>query len=571
MKKITSIIAVAAAAATVSAQTPYVSKVWVADQGDGTYQNPIIYADYSDPDLCRVGDDYYMTASSFNCIPGLPILHSKDLVNWTLIGYALDRQVEAQAYAGLQVAPATTAQDGRIFTTNRFDRPCHGDGVWAPAIRYHNGEFYIYWGDPDEGIYMVKTKNPHGRWEPPVLVHKAKGIIDTCPLWDEDGRAYIGHGYAGSRAGLKSILGMIEMTPDGTRTIGEDRMIYDGHIDNETIEGVKLYKRDGYYYILSPAGGVKPGWQVAMRSKNIWGPYEWKKVMAQGNTDITGPHQGGLVDTPDGSEHWFIHFQDIYAYGRVAHLNPVNWVDGWPVMGIDNDGDLCGDPVRKYKKPNLAKQPICTPVESDEFDSVDLGLQWQWHSNSNALWYFTDAAQSQLRLFSWPWEVDGKATSNLWHVGNLLLQKFPAPEFKATAKVRFHPSAKHTGERCGVTVMGMDYAGIFMENTPEGIVMSQVERKDAIKDKDEVVNGKTIKVKADQWVWIRTEVKKDGLNAICTFSYSFDGKKFKSLGKEFTAREGKWIGAKIGLFCTRSKLVTNDGGWMDVDSFIVTK
>lgn len=554
-----------------SAQSNYVSDVWVADLGNGKYKNPIIYADYSDPDLCRVGDDYYMTASSFNCIPGLPILHSKDLVNWELIGYALERQVEAKAYAGLQVAPATTAQDGRIFTENRFDRPCHGDGVWAPAIRYHNGEFFIYWGDPDEGIYMVKTKDPRGRWEPPVLVHKAKGIIDTCPFWDEDGRAYIGHGYAGSRAGLKSILGMIEMTPDGTRTIGEDKMIYDGHIDNETIEGVKLYKRDGYYYILCPAGGVKPGWQLAMRSKSIWGPYEWKKVMAQGNTDITGPHQGGLVDTPDGSEHWFIHFQDIYAYGRVAHLNPVKWVDGWPVMGVDKDGDLCGDPVREYKKPNLPKQPIHTPVESDDFNSVNLGLQWQWHSNSNALWYFTDAAQSQLRLFSWPWEVDGKATDNLWHVGNLLLQKFPAPEFKATAKVRFHPSAKHSGERCGVVVMGMDYAGIVMENTADGIVMSQVERKDAIKDKDEVTNGEGVKVQADQWIWIRTTVKKKGLSAICSFSYSLDGKKFKPMGKEFTAREGKWIGAKIGMFCTRTKLVTNDGGWMDADSFIIEK
>ncbi len=550
---------------------PYVSKVWVADLGNGNYQNPVLYADYSDPDVCRVGDDYYMTASSFNCIPGLPILHSRDLVNWELIGYALERQVPAMAYAQNQSPAISSAQDGRIFVENRFDRPCHGDGVWAPAIRYHNGEFYIYWGDPDEGIFMVKTKDPAGRWEPPVLVHKSKGIIDTCPFWDEDGRAYIGHGYAGSRAGVKSILGMIEMTPDGTRTIGEDRMIYDGHVDNVTIEGVKLYKQDGYYYILCPAGGVSTGWQLAMRSKDIWGPYDWKRVMAQGKTNINGPHQGGLVDTPDGSEHWFLHFQDLDAYGRVVLLQPVKWVDGWPVMGIDADGDLCGDPVVKHKKPSLAKQPMQTPVESDTFSNNKLGLQWQWHSNANALWHFADARQGVLRLFSWPWPVDGKPAESLWNVGNLLLQKFPAPNFKATAKVRFHPSDKHLGERCGLVVMGLDYAALALENTESGIKMTQVQNVGASKGKKEVTKSDAVTVAADQWIWLRTTVKNEGDKAICTFFYSTDGKKFKQLGETFTAAPGKWIGAKVGMFCTRAKLVTNDGGWMDADDFIIDK
>lgn len=550
---------------------PYVSKVWVADLGNGNYQNPVLYADYSDPDVCRVGDDYYMTASSFNCIPGLPILHSRDLVNWELIGYALERQVPAMAYAQNQSPAISSAQDGRIFVENRFDRPCHGDGVWAPAIRYHNGEFYIYWGDPDEGIFMVKTKDPAGRWEPPVLVHKSKGIIDTCPFWDEDGRAYIGHGYAGSRAGVKSILGMIEMTPDGTHTIGEDRMIYDGHVDNVTIEGVKLYKQDGYYYILCPAGGVSTGWQLAMRSKDIWGPYDWKRVMAQGKTNINGPHQGGLVDTPDGSEHWFLHFQDLDAYGRVVLLQPVKWVDGWPVMGIDADGDLCGDPVVKHKKPSLAKQPMQTPVESDTFSNNKLGLQWQWHSNANALWHFADARQGVLRLFSWPWPVDGKPAESLWNVGNLLLQKFPAPNFKATAKVRFHPSDKHLGERCGLVVMGLDYAALALENTESGIKMTQVQNVGASKGKKEVTKSDAVTVAADQWIWLRTTVKNEGDKAICTFFYSTDGKKFKQLGETFTAAPGKWIGAKVGMFCTRAKLVTNDGGWMDADDFIIDK
>ncbi|WP_455169171.1 family 43 glycosylhydrolase, partial [Aegicerativicinus sediminis] len=155
--------------------TTYVSDVWVADNGDGTYTNPIIYADYSDPDVVRVGDDFYMTASSFNCAPGLPILHSKDMINWQLINYALPEQVP----------------------TDIFNTPQHGNGVWAPSIRYHKNEIYIYWGDPDFGIYMVKTKDPFGQWDSPVLVMEGKGLIDPCPLWDDDGKAYLVHAYAG--------------------------------------------------------------------------------------------------------------------------------------------------------------------------------------------------------------------------------------------------------------------------------------------------------------------------------------------------------------------------------------
>jgi beta-xylosidase len=527
------------------AQTPYVSDVWVADLGNGQYKNPILYSDYSDPDMCRVGNDYYMTASSFGCVPGLPILHSTDLVNWKLIGHAVQR----------------------LEPTEQFDFASHGNGVWAPSIRYHNGEFYIYWGDPDNGIYMVKTKDPAGRWDNPRLVHKAKGIIDTCPFWDEDGRAWIGHGFAGSRAGLKSILGLIEMTPDGTQTIGEDRIIYDGHEDNVTIEGVKFYKRDGYYYILCPAGGVPTGYQLAMRSKDIYGPYDWKIVMHQGKTDINGPHQGGMVDTPDGQNFWFIHFQDLEAYGRVAHLNPVKWVDGWPVMGIDKDGDLCGEPVRKYNKPFKAKTPIFTPVESDDFNSTKLGLQWQWHANPNALWYFCDAVNSKLRLYSSPVISDYK---NLWDVQNLLLQKFPAPNFTATAKVKFHPTDKYKGERAGFVVMGLDYAGLIMENTDNGIVLTQNTCRQAKKGTAENVSDKCVEVKDNQYIWLRVKVKNEGVEAVCRFSYSFDGKTFVEIGEAFNAQPGQWIGAKVGMFVTRN-VKSNDGGWLDVDSFIISK
>jgi beta-xylosidase len=198
-----------------------------------TYTNPIIPADYSDPDVCRAGKDYYMTASSFNCIPGLPILHSTDLVHWQIVNYALREQKPLEVY----------------------DKPQHGNGVWAPAIRFHKGEFYIYWGDPDFGFYMIKTTDPRGAWTAPVLVKSGKGLIDCCPLWDDDGNAYLSYAFAGSRAGNKSVLALTRLSPDGTRTIDESRIIFDGHDRHPTVEGTKLYKRNGYYYILSPAGG----------------------------------------------------------------------------------------------------------------------------------------------------------------------------------------------------------------------------------------------------------------------------------------------------------------------------
>ncbi|HPF52874.1 MAG TPA: glycoside hydrolase 43 family protein, partial [Draconibacterium sp.] len=264
-----------------------ISKVWVADNGDGTYKNPILYADYSDPDVVRVGDDFYMTASSFNCVPGLPVLHSKDLVNWQLIGHAIEKLVPEDVY----------------------DKPQHGNGIWAPCICYHNNEFYIYYPDPDFGIYMIKAKNAEGPWTDPVLVKAGKGLIDPSPLWDEDGKVYLVHAFAGSRAGIKSVLVVNELNGEGTKAIGENVMVYDGHDTNPTVEGPKFYKRNGYYYIFAPAGGVSTGWQLALRSQNIFGPYEVKTVMTQGNTEINGPHQGAWVTTQTG-EDWFIHFQD---------------------------------------------------------------------------------------------------------------------------------------------------------------------------------------------------------------------------------------------------------------------
>ncbi|HBV18926.1 glycoside hydrolase 43 family protein [Phocaeicola plebeius] len=532
------------------AMAQYRSEVWVSDEGNGMYRNPVLHADYSDPDVCAVGEDYFLTASSFNCTPGLPILHSKDLVNWKIVNYAL-KKVEPVEY---------------------YNEARHGKGVWAPSIRFHEGVFYIYWGDPDFGIFMVKTRDPYGEWDKPVLVKAGKGMIDPCPLWDDDGRVYLAHAWAGSRAKFNSVLTVCEMNKEGTAVISDPVLVFDGNDGvNHTIEGAKFYKRNGFYYLFAPAGGVVSGWQLVMRSKDVYGPYEARIVMAQGKTDINGPHQGGWVDTPAG-ESWFLHFQDKGAYGRVLHLNPMKWINDWPVIGVDKDGDGCGDPVSRYRKPKTGKTyPIETPVESDEFDTRKLGLQWEWHANYQDVFGFT-TNMGYVRIYGHELSPHFK---NFWEVPNLLMQKFPAEEFTATAKLKV--SAKDDGQLSGLIIMGWDYSWIGVEKQGEKFLLKQAVCKDAEQGNLEQVSTLAVlepsrKFEAglfpnyEREIYIRVHVDK---GAYCRFSYSLDGKKFTEAGTLFKARQGKWIGAKVGMFS-----VTPHGkerGWLDVDWFRVEK
>jgi beta-xylosidase len=519
------------------AQSPTVSslsKVWVPDLGNGMYKNPVLYADYSDPDVVRVGTDYYLTASSFSSVPGLQILHSKDLVNWSIIGTALPVQLPR----------------------DRYDQVQPGNGVWAPALRFHKGEFYLYYPDPDLGIFVTKAKNPAGPWSAPVCVKAAKGWIDPCPFWDEDGRAYLVHAFAGSRAGIKSVIHVSEMAPDGLSLLGDDKLVFDGHKDHPTIEGPKFYKRHGYYYIFAPGGGVKPGWQVALRSKNVFGPYEDKIVLAQGKSSTNGPHQGAWVDTPDGKQDWFLHFQDQGAYGRVVHLQPMTWKNDWPVMGLDPDGDGTGEPVLTYRKPAVpGKIALATPATSDEFSSKTLGLQWQWQANPQPTWFSLAAAPGSVRLAAAPRPADYQ---NFWQVPSLLVQKLPAEQFTATTKLTFRPQAE--GEKIGLVMMGMDYAYLGATYQGSKLQLAQTVCPNADKGGTEVASA-LVAVPTGQPLYLRVAVRP---GAKCQFSYSLDGQQFTPLGAEFTAREGKWVGAKMGIFCL-SPSATATAGYADVD------
>jgi beta-xylosidase len=559
-----------------AAQT-YPSQVWSPDNGDGTYTNPVINADYSDPDVCvgSSGEDYYMTASSFQCVPGLPILHSRDLVNWEIINYALkDRLYE-----------------GDSCLIRHFSIPQHGNGVWAPSIRYHNGEYYIYWGDPDFGVYMVKTKDPAGQWSQPLCVIRGQGYIDTTPLWDDDGRCYLVNAWANSRAKFASVLTVRELSADGTRAIGQPVIVFDGNgTENRTCEGPKFYKRDGWYWILCPAGGVPTGFQLAMRSKSPYGPYEHKVVLAQGKTDINGPHQGGWVHTKYG-EDWFLHFQDKEAYGRVVHLQPVDWSSGWPIMGKN------GEPVTTYQKPrcevrgtryentseaqsNLEPRPSYlaprnTPLfvsdVSDEFNTPAIGLQWQWQANYDEK-YGVPTAFGTFRLYTYKLKEDWK---NLWLVPNMLLQKTPADQFTVTTKIRF--TSKADGQFGGLIMMGLDYSALVVRRTGQWFQLVQMTCKAADKGnaqtervlatmKPTAVDKTDYKPGIHEDIYLRMNVSKGG---IVRFAYGTDGKKFNTCGDTFKMKEGKWIGAKFGYISAETDAKA-DRGWVDADWIRIT-
>jgi len=515
--------------------------LWQADLGNGFYRNPVLYADYSDPDVVAAGDEFYMVASSFNSAPGLPILRSRDLVNWTLLGHAVENLVPEDVY--------------RI--------PQHGNGIWAPCIRYHDGKVWIFYPDPDFGIYMTQTADPgSGVWSEPVLILPGKGIIDPTPLWDDDGQAWLLHAWARSRSGKNNILTLHKMSWDGTAVEGAGKVIIDGHQipGYRTLEGPKFYKRNGWYYIFAPAGGVPVGWQAVFRSRTIDGPYESRTVMEQGNSLVNGPHQGAWVQTPSG-EDWFLHFQSNLAYGRVVHLQPMRWVDDWPVIGSDSDGDGIGNPVAIARKPDNAEteSPAMQPT-SDEFDHATLGLQWQWNANSSDTWYSLGARNGFLRLYAQ--QNPDPQTRNLWMMPSLLLQKLPAPNFIAEVTLEIPEGLQSLS--AGLVMFGSDYAwiGIHPDDTSGELLLGYASCHQADKGCDEAFEvEKTLETNA---LTLRMTVA-DGGGTV--FSYLDANGRFKAIGELFQAVPGRWVGARIGLFARHDGAETGGADrYIDIDS-----
>jgi beta-xylosidase len=494
---------------------------WLPDLNNDKYKNPVLNADYSDPDAVRVGDDYWMTSSSFCHVPGLPILHSRDLINWTLVNHAL---------------PALVPHD--YFSTVR-----HGQGVWAPSIRFHGGKFWIYYPDPDFGIYVITATDPRGAWSDPVCVKPGKGLIDPCPLWDDDGSVWLIHGWAKSRSGICNILTLHRISNDGKRIDGQGDIVIDGNAMEgwDTIEGPKLYKRNGWYYIFAPAGGVATGYQAVFRSRKINGPYESRIVLEQGSTPVNGPHQGAWVDTPAG-EHWFLHFQELPAMGRVVHLQPMRWENDWPVIGtaVAGKNGAIGQPVLIHSKPLSPRQPIAAPATSDDFSVSSIGRQWQWQANPRSEWARTHVASNTLQLTCMPMVTPGSH----WMTPSLFMQKFPCTEFAVDVTMEFPTAESKPGDHAGLIVFGYDYAWFGVENDRNSmrVVMKSCEKA---QDGNKEQTLASVEMPESPVLHLRVDVTKV---CECRFSYSIDGRNYTPVGNVFFATSSKWVGGKVGMF-----------------------
>ena len=453
---------------------------------DGTYRNPVLNADFSDPDVIRVGKKYYMVASDFHFI-GMQVLESDDMVNWRYI---------SQIYS-------------------RFDEPGwdsnqhYAGGSWAPAIRYHNGLFYVYFCTPDEGLFMSTAKDPHGPWAPLHLVKRVAKWEDPCPFWDSDGQAYLGR----SQWGAGPII-VHKMSTDGKQLLDDGVTVYTGPV----AEGTKFLKRSGYYYLIIPEGGVGQGWQTVLRSKNIYGPYERRVVLEQGSTNVNGPHQGALVDTPAG-EWWFYHFQETPVLGRVVHLQPVRWQDDWPLMGVDYDGNGVGEPVASWHTP-LPSQPVSLQA-SDDFSGSKLGLQWQWnHNPDNSHWSLTEK-KGWLTLHAMP--ADSLKSSR-----NMLTQKVVGYRSESTTLLCSKGSCY-----AGLFCIGKQFNAIGL--CPDGIYTE--------------FGGKKQIVKPGKFKQLYLRVSNDCQQNRHQFLYSTDGQTFIPVGEPFPMRAGYWKGIRTGLYC----------------------
>lgn len=495
------------------------------DQGDGTFKNPVVWADYNNLDVISAGGAFYMIAASHHFM-GMPVLRSNDMVNWRLI---------SRIYNRLDLAA-------------RYDEPgqAYQHGTWAPAIRHHEDRFYVYVTTPVEGLLMSTAADAAGPWQPWTVVQAIADWEDPCPFWDDvDGAG--GDGPNGRKAYLiRSQLGagpliVQEMSWDGTRLFGAETTVATG----PTLEGPKLHKRNGFYYIFAPEGGIDNGYQVVLRSRNLLGPYEKRRILERGTTAVNGPHQGSWIDLPSG-ESWFYHFQQNQGWGRIAHLEPARWGgDDWPAIGVDVDGNGVGEPVAQPTKPNVgANFPIAVPQSSDEFEGPTLGLQWLWnHNPDNTRWSLSERP-GWMRLRARPLLArngqDGATGAavrftedSLPFAYNTLVQL--AMGKQATAVTELDTSGMTDGQRAGITLFGQVYGWI-------GVVRANGQ---AIVNAN--INGTNTRgpVLAGNSVFLQARMSD---NSEISFAYSLDGVSYTALGGTRVVGRTWFEGIKFGLF-----------------------
>ncbi len=487
------------------------------DQRDGTYRNPIVPGDYSDIDCIRVGNDYYTVSSTFQYSPGFIILHSKDLVNWRILGHVVN-----------DVSVISPAMNCTQMNRN-------GVGIWAGAIRYHNKRFWVYFGDPDEGYFMSSAARPEGSWTTVKNILPEKGWDDCCPFWDDDGQAYL----IGTKFADHYKIHLFKMSADGT-TIdrASDKVIY----QSNGSEANKMYKINGYYYHLFSE--VRNNVRVLMmeRAKNIWGPYEGPQQLSEGQQQFNEPNQGGLVQTPGGQWYFLTHHGSGDWSGRIMSLLPVTWTNGWPIIGKPNGAGI-GEMVWQAPMPVKGTKRV-VPQSSDEFTGSKLGPQWEWNYQPRADKWSLTQRKGWLRLHAFK-----PLKNNLLHAGNTITQRsYRTTSNEATVKIDLSKMAN--GQRAGLSHFGVpNYAAAGVVQTSQGKQLQFF-------NKDKITDGPVIQANT---IWLRSNW---GLDGKSKFSYSTNGKDFKPFGETYQLKWGSYRGDRLAIYNFNYE---QEAGCIDVD------
>lgn len=502
-------------------------QVWSPDNGNGTFTNPLMWGDWPDPDIIRVGDDFYLISTSMHYVPGSPIAKSKDLVNWEIVGYPVERYDED---------PRFDMKGGTLYL----------NGSWANTIKHHNGKFYVGFCTPknwgwDKGNFSICIADkPEGPWERTIF---PEFLYDPGLFFDDDGKVYVAHG--------QGTLYLTELNADAKSVKGKDVKIWDKGFKNANefgggfgMEGAHMYKVNGKYYITCPAGGTE-GWQICLRSDNIYGPYEHKLIINDSSSyPPNGLHQGGMVQLKNG-DWWFIIMQDRGAIGRVPVLLPVEWKDGWPMLGSGNKD------VITYKKPNVGKvYPIKSPATTDEFTKQKLGLQWQWnHNPDNEKWSLTER-KGHMRL-------KASYADSLKVARNTLTQRVQGPNSEGSVEIDL--TGLKDGNVAGFGVFQFPYAFVAVEQT-------NGQRRIIMNNNDKIIE-QIDNFKGDK-IWVRARVT--DRDFIAKFYYSTDGENFFVIGNDLKMQlELYWTANRFALF-NYSKTRTGVDGYADFNWFRFT-